>query len=64
LLCFLAQIAFSHPVRQSNWFSHVVRRPASDTAKEPARAQDKIAPHTRSRIQLRALTPGENSGEV
>jgi hypothetical protein len=63
LLCFSARIAFSHPVRQSNRFSRVVCGPVSSTIKEPARAQDKIAPDTRSRIQPRAITPGENGRE-
>jgi hypothetical protein len=49
-LCFSARIAFSCPVRQSNWFPCVVRGPASGTTKEPVSAQDKIAPDTRSGI--------------
>jgi hypothetical protein len=63
LLCFLAQIAFSCPVRQSNWFPRVVCGPVSSTTKELARAQDEIVLDTRSRIQPRAVTPGENSRE-
>jgi hypothetical protein len=43
-LCFLARIAFSRPVRQSNRFPRVVRGPSNDTTKEPARARDEIAP--------------------
>jgi hypothetical protein len=62
-LCFSARIAFFQPVRQSNRFSCDVCRPASGTTKEPARAQDKIAPDTCSGIQPRAVIPGENGGE-
>jgi hypothetical protein len=63
LLCFPAQIAFSCPMCQLNWCPRVFCEPASGTTKEPARAQDEIALETRSRIQSRAVTPGENGGE-
>jgi hypothetical protein len=62
-LCFLARIAFSRPMRQSNRFPCVFCGPASSTTKELGRAQDEIVPDTHSRIQPRAVTPEENGRE-